>query len=429
MAIIDLQLPALGEGIIEATILKWHKKPGDRIEEDDTVVDIATDKVDSEVPANASGILKEIFFGENQVAPVGGVLATIETEGSNGEDISPKDNLSETVDVPYVPPQETGTTTTAGSNGANNGFYSPLVVNMAKTEGIAFSELETIRGSGKDGRLTKEDLQQYIAGKKTAVAPANTKNSAPAQPEATEKETFIPAGNVDIIEMDRMRRLIAQNMKDSQNISATVTSFAEVDVTNIVQWREKIKKAFEKQENTKITFTPIFIDGIIKVIKRFPLINSSVNGDKIIVKKDINIGLATALPSGNLIVPVIKNAAYLNLAGLSRAVNTLADKARSNKLSPADTQEGTFTVTNVGSFGSLTGTPIINQPQVAILAIGTIKKRPVVIETATGDTIGIRHMMILSMSYDHRIIDGALGSTFLGEVVKEMENWDLNKEI
>lgn len=443
MAIQYILLPSLGEGITDATILKWLKQPGDLVQEEEVILEIATDKVDSEVPAPATGILKETFFSENQIAPVGSVIATIETEQSaeNQEvkptetiiESAPKDEITENVDIPYLPQtndfsKSEGSISNGNNDQPNNGFYSPLVLNIAKTEGISYPELEKIAGTGKDNRVSKNDLLAYVAAKKSnnlpAMDPKIIQQQAATVQEVRKFENSTPSNNVEIVEMDRMRKLIAHHMKESQNTSATVTSFEEADVTKIVQWRNKVKANFEKQENTKITFTPIFMDCVIKALKKYPMLNSSVDGDNIILKKDINLGMATALPSGNLIVPVIKNASYLNLAGLSRAVNDLADNARKNKLKPSDTQDGTFTITNVGSFGSLTGTPIINQPQVAILAIGTIKKKPVVIESETGDTIGIRHIMMLSLSYDHRIIDGALGSTFLHEIVKEMENWD-----
>lgn len=436
-------MPALGEGIIEATVLKWLKQPGEQVEEEEMVLEIATDKVDSEVPSTVSGVIKEVLFKENQVAPVGATIALIETEGEAAntketeaepastqnatEDSAENIENEDTASIPYVPAAsaETPATTNESNNiQGNNGFYSPLVMSIAAKEGIAPSDLACIPGTGNDGRLTKKDLLAYIARKGGQPVNSAIQETMPAP--SISPASF--SGETEVIEMDRMRKLIAKHMKDSQNINATVTSFAEVDVTNMVKWREKVKKDFEIREKSKITFTPLFIDCVARTIKRFPLINSSVDGDTIILKKNINIGMATALPSGNLIVPVIKNADHLNLVGLSKAVNDLAERARNNQLKPADTQEGTFTLTNVGSFGSLGGTPIINQPQVAIMAIGTIKKRPVVIETDMGDTIGIRHIMILSLSYDHRIIDGALGSRFLDGVVKEIENWDLNKK-
>ncbi|MFT4202586.1 MAG: dihydrolipoamide acetyltransferase family protein [Chitinophagaceae bacterium] len=446
MAIIDIVLPSLGEGITDATVLRWHKNAGDTVNEDDTLVDIATDKVDSEVPSSVSGILKERLCEENQVVVVGAPIARIET--NDGQDANRSEvetptapvenNVEETaepVQVPYLPEAATSNhyhqyeSLSDDSQSANNGFFSPLVINIAKTEKIPLSELEKIKGTGKDGRVSKEDILGYIAQRNTQnPATEAIKPTAPT-PVANPVPASKSIGGTEIVEMDRMRRLIAQNMKASQDTAATVTSFEEADVTPIVLWRNKNKNAFEASVNTKLTFTPIFFDCVVRVLKRYPMLNSSIDGDKILLKKHINIGMATALPSGNLIVPVIQNAAFLNLAGLAREVNSLAQKARENKLKPSDTQGSTFTITNVGSFGSLTGTPIINMPEVAILALGSIKKKPVVIETPNGDTIGIRHIMMLSLSYDHRIIDGALGSIFLHEVVKEMEAWDLDRSI
>ena len=434
MSMVDLIMPKLGESIMEATILKWHKKPGDKVEMDETVLDIATDKVDSEVPSTAEGTIAEILYNENDVVPIGKVIARINTNGNTSESTqqsSSREHEEAEVmeEVPYQPEEK------RSINNATSGirFYSPLVLNIASSEGISMSELENIEGTGQDGRVSKKDIMAYLENRKNAP-----KQSQPAQqnqpalpvhevPATTPKQEYIPtvySGNVEIIEMDRMRKMIAKHMIDSQNISAHVTSFTECDVTNLVLWREKVKKDFEKREGEKITFTPLFLEAIVKCIKKYPLINSSVDGDKIVIKKDINIGMATAMPNGNLIVPVIKNADQLNLTGLTKQVNGLANAARNNKLKPDDTANGTFTLTNVGTFGSIMGTPIINQPQVAILAVGAIKKRPVVIETEQGDSIAIRHMMYLSLSYDHRIIDGAFGSTFLNAVGKELENFD-----
>lgn len=440
MAIVDLIMPKLGESIIEATILKWHKKPGDFVKQDETVLDIATDKVDSEVPSTSEGTLKTVLFKENDVVPVGTVIAQIETDAAAGGGVSSEPHApgeteaAEAKEVPYVP-QSPQTIKTQDQPQQNNRFYSPLVLNIANQEGISMSELENISGSGNEGRVTKKDILQYVQDKKSGKAqPAQAKEQAPEakqpvfeSPSVIEKPKTVE-GNVEIIEMDRMRKMIAKHMVESKKTSPHVTSFAEADVTNMVMWRNKVKKEFERRENAKITFTPMFIDCIARVIKKYPVINSSVDGERIIIKKDINIGMATALPTGNLIVPVIRNADYLNLVGLSKQVNQLADNARTNKLKPDDTAGGTFTLTNVGTFGSLMGTPIINQPQVAILAVGAIKKRPVVIETEQGDTIGIRHMMYLSLSYDHRIVDGSIGASFLTAVAKEFENWDVNRE-
>jgi len=429
-------MPKLGESIMEATILKWHKKPGDKVEMDETVLDIATDKVDSEVPSTAEGTISEILFNENDVVAIGQVIARIDTDASTGENTSLQHQPAATEheeaeimeEVPYQPDEKKSTSN--GSSGIR--FYSPLVLNIASSEGISMSELENIEGTGQDGRVSKKDILAYLDKRKNK--PKQEEKFSQAQttqthevPATTERQQYAPtvySGNVEIIEMDRMRKMIAKHMVDSKNISAHVTSFAECDVTNLVLWREKNKKEFEKREGEKITFTPLFIEAVIKCIKKYPIINSSVDGDRIIIKKDINIGMATAMPTGNLIVPVIKNADQLNLTGLAKQVNGLANAARNNKLRPDDTADGTFTLTNVGTFGSITGTPIINQPQVAVLAVGAIKKRPVVIETEQGDSIAIRHMMYLSLSYDHRIIDGALGSTFLNAVAKELENFD-----
>ena len=433
MSIVDLIMPKLGESIVEATILKWHKRPGDAVAMDETVLDIATDKVDSEVPSTADGIIVETLYNENDVVPIGEVIARIEED--NGADLSSQQSSSapqhEDADVveevPYQPEEK------KSMNNGNSGirFYSPLVLNIAASEGISMSELEGIEGTGQDGRVSKKDIMSYLEKRKNAparkAAESTQANPIHELPVTTSKQEYVPSvytGNVEIVEMDRMRKMIAKHMIDSQNISAHVTSFTECDVTNLVLWREKVKKDFEKREGEKLTFTPLFLETIVKCIKKYPIINSSVDGDKIIIKKDINIGMATAMPNGNLMVPVIKNADQLNLTGLTKQVNSLADAARNNKLKPDDTSDGTFTLTNIGTFGSIMGTPIINQPQVAILAVGAIKKRPVVIETEQGDSIAIRHMMYISLSYDHRIIDGALGSTFLNAIGKELENFD-----
>lgn len=447
MALVDLIMPKLGESITEATILKWHKKPGDAVKMDETVLDIATDKVDSEVPSTAEGVIESILYNVNDIVPVGGVIARIKTDAAETVESSPVVNRPVQEHVPAPATQEavvveTARQTTATSpqtNGSSGRFYSPLVLNIAANEGISMTELENIAGTGNEGRVTKKDILQYVSDKKSGAGsrkpePVRQQEIAvikepSSQSSAQQSQLTAYSGNVEIIEMDRMRKLIAEHMVRSKHTSPHVTSFTEADVTNLVMWRDKVKKDFEKRENTKITFTPLFIEAIVKCIKKFPLINSSLEGDKIIVKKDINIGMATALPSGNLIVPVIKNADQLNLVGLSKQVNNLADNARNGKLKADDTQGGTFTLTNVGTFGSLMGTPIINQPQVAILAVGAIKKRPMVIETDQGDSIAIRHMMYLSMSYDHRIIDGSLGATFLTSVAKELENFNISREV
>ena len=474
MAIVDLLMPKMGESIMEATILKWNKQPGDFVQQDESLLDIATDKVDSEVPSIAAGILKEILFPENAVVPVGAIIARIETEVSAPNAESQTPDTSPTLNVengtrsanhavslveenPVINPTQTANRQPSTGNGQrspdyakassgktvnDNRFYSPLVLNIASNEGIPLSELEKIPGSGNEGRVTKKDILFYVENRKggngyhvsdpvsdtTYVSPEKEKYVFAGASYQKEKSTPEPSvvnitGNVEIQEMDRMRKLIADHMVRSKATSPHVTSFTEADVTNLVVWREKEKAEFEKREGTRLTLTPLFIEAVIKCIKKYPMINSSLQGDKIIIKKDINIGMATALPSGSLIVPVIKNADNYNRVGLARQVNSLANNARMNKLKPEDIQDGTFTLTNVGVFGSLMGTPIINQPQVAILAVGAIKKRPVVIETEQGDTIGIRHMMYLSMSYDHRIIDGSLGASFLTAVGKELESF------
>lgn len=448
MAVVDLIMPKLGESIMEATVLKWHKQPGDAVQMDETVLEIATDKVDSEVPSTVAGVLEEILFNVNDVVPIGTVIAKIRTGAAANAPTTPvistppvKETVSQPIQEAVVvetAPTQTASYKVQASNGSSNRFYSPLVLNIAANEGVSMAELENIAGTGNEGRVTKKDILQYVGerkqGKATSYEPrvsgqqgiSVVKESEPHSTQNSQLTTY--TGNVEIIEMDRMRKLIADHMVRSKHTSPHVTSFTEADVTNLVMWRDKVKKEFEKREGTKITFTPLFIEAVVRCIKKFPLINCSLDGNNIIIKKDINIGMATALPSGNLIVPVIKNADQLNLVGLAKQVNSLADNARNGKLKVDDTQGGTFTMTNVGTFGSLMGTPIINQPQVAILAVGAIKKRPVVIETPAGDTIGIRHMMYLSMSYDHRIVDGSLGATFLTAVAKELENFKSDRD-
>jgi 2-oxoglutarate dehydrogenase E2 component (dihydrolipoamide succinyltransferase) len=595
MAIAELVMPKLGESIMEATILKWHKKVGDHVKLDETVLDIATDKVDSEVPSTVEGTITEILYNVNDVVPIGTVIVRVETAAQASAPtpapvaaapvieapaapvaVAPTPIIETPAPVPVTPPPVVEVPYTPNApmvelmaKPASNRFYSPLVLNIANSEGISLSELERIPGTGNDGRVSKKDILQYVADKKagrvptyqpapvyaaapqyiTPVAPvaqqaapqpATQPTASPVAPEqaptvpvtapaavpepmavatpvaapataptpaveqpqpiapvyqepivpvvpapqpaapqptyqAAPTPTYQPApepvmksasrfpeqnaaaysapmppspqaifaqpsgkysdpsmvkvsGETEIIEMDRMRKLIAKHMVDSKHTSPHVTSFAEADVTNMVLWRTKVKNEFEQREGTKLTFTPMFVECIANVIKRFPYINCSLDGDKIILKKDINIGMATALPTGNLIVPVIKGADQMNIVGLSKAVNGLADAARNAKLKPEDTTGGTFTLTNVGTFGSLMGTPIISQPQVAIMAVGAIKKRPMVMEGPDGDTIAIRHMMYLSLSYDHRIVDGSIGASFLTEVAKEFEKWDINKQ-
>ena len=451
MATVDLVMPKMGESIMEATILKWHKQPGDVVKMDETVLEIATDKVDTEVPSTAEGTISEVLFNVNDVVPVGTVIARVKTGAADTEhqEPVPPQSRPESDKLNTDPVRNTFTTNQASQNSKpqpqnlnGNRFFSPLVLNIAAQEGVSMSELEKIPGTGNEGRVTKRDILQYVNEKRSGsgqrtqreqppmVIPMNRIEQREEERESVSSGSQLTTytGNVEIIEMDRMRKLIADHMVRSKHTSPHVTSFTEADVTNMVMWRDKVKKDFEKREGTKITFTPLFIESIVRCIKKFPLINSSVDGDRIIVKKDINIGMATALPSGNLIVPIIRNADQLNLVGLAKQVNNLADNARNNKLRPEDISDGTFTLTNVGSFGSLMGTPIINQPQVAILAVGAIKKRPVVVETPHGDSIAIRHMMYLSMSYDHRIIDGSLGATFLTAVANELENFNGNRE-
>ena len=440
MSLVDLVMPKLGESIMEATILKWHKQPGDKVAQDETVLDIATDKVDSEVPSTAEGVIDQILFKENDVVPIGTVIAKIKVGAGSSQVQSPTpapepkkeyEDAKVVEEIPYQP------ATSNNNNTSKNTvrFYSPLVLNIAASEGISMSELENIPGTGQDGRVSKKDILAYVGNRSVGHQPVAVSKAEIQQATVQSNNNTQVAlassypGNVEIIEMDRMRKLISKHMTDSKHTSAHVTSFAECDVTSLVLWREKVKKEFEKREGEKITYTPLFIEAIVKSLKKYPLLSSSVDGDRIIVKKDLNIGMATALPNGNLIVPVIKNADQLNLTGLTKQVNGLANAARTNKLRPDDTTGGTFTLTNVGTFGSIMGTPIINQPQVAIMAVGAIKKRPMVIETPQGDSIAIRHMMYISLSYDHRIIDGALGSTFLNSVSKELENFDQNRSI
>lgn len=481
MPIVDLVLPKLGESIMEATILKWHKKVGDIIQLDETLLDIATDKVDSEIPSTAEGTITEILFEVNSVVPIGTVIAKIDSKKAVETTKVTNPTIttipaSSTVPVPTttsttapkpistvevkeeVPFTPSPVTNTISHHSTEQKFYSPLVISIAQSEGISMQELQEIAGTGNQGRVSKKDILAYIADKKagkinqnnTAVHPvpasSNIEQSIaskpiqiyneplpdfmqnPANQKLAQPEDVIISGNVEIVEMDRMRKLIAKHMVDSVHTSPHVTSFVEVDVTNMVVWRDKVKNLFEKREGTKLTYTPMFMEGIAAALEQFPIINSSLEGDKIIYKKDINIGMATALPTGNLIVPVIKGANQLSIVGLSKAVNQLANAARNNQLKPSDTQNGTFTVTNVGTFGSIMGTPIISQPQVAVLALGAIKKRPVVVETPAGDAILVRHMMYLSMSYDHRIVDGAQGTQFLAAVAKNFEAWDINRQ-
>jgi len=437
MAEIELILPKMGESVAEATITTWLKKEGDSIESEESVVEIATDKVDSEVPAPEDGIISKILVQEGEVAKVGQAIAIITTEG--GASSAPtQTNESSAETTPSVAAPVANAATPAAPVAQSNyndseRFYSPLVKNIASKEGISVSELDNLKGSGNNGRVTKADILDYIANKGSApqqTAPTQAPEAPQAKPDAVKPAPAKSySGDVEIIQMDRMRKLISEHMVKSKHTSPHVTSFVEADLTNMVLWRNKVKSEFEKREGEKITFTPLFIEAIVKAIKDFPMINISVDGDNIIRKKNINIGMAAALPSGNLIVPVIKNVDRYNLVGLAKAVNDLARRARINKLTPDEIQDGTYTVTNVGSFGNVLGTPIINQPQVAIMATGAIIKKPAVIETPSGDTIGIRHMMFLSHSYDHRVVDGALGGQFVRRVADYLENFDINREI
>jgi len=512
MAKYQLLLPKMGESVAEATVIKWIKNPGDKVNADDAVMEIATDKVDSDVPSPVAGKLVEQLYKENDVVQVGAVIAIIETdepeaaapvtvqadeasapqpaeepkttESTYHETVqftetekTPEPELNEIQSgnlsgIPGIDQLEQKSSPAVATFKSEGSFYSPLVRNIAAQEGISIAELDGIPGTGSEGRLTKDDLLNYLQAKTPSVT-QNTQSSVEsvnAQPAEPVKETQPVAGKInttiqdqepapqpaiavspepakiasveqksvpvtsvsgadEIIEMDRMRRLIADHMVMSKQTSPHVTSFVEADVTNLVLWREKVKNSFEKREGEKITFTPIFIEAVVKAIKDFPMINVSVNGTQIIKKAAINISMATALPSGNLIVPVIKKADELNLVGLTKAVNDLANRARNGKLQPDDVKEGTFTITNVGSFGNVMGTPIINQPQVAILAVGAIKKKPAVIETKEGDMIAIRHMMFLSLSYDHRVVDGALGGSFVRRVADYLEKWDSSREV
>lgn len=438
MAQVELIMPKMGESIIEATILKWVKQVGDRVEIDETILEIATDKVDSEVPSPVEGTIAEILFQEDDVVEVGKVIAIIATEGSDAVVASTPavEQPAETKEVPAAPVPEAApavsnvATTAKLDTSASNRFYSPLVKNIAAAENISMAELEHIAGSGEKGRVTKKDILAYVSNRGNGHALQNIvqKPQSPSVTEAPKVATSV-SGETEVIEMDRMRKMIAEHMVMSKATSPHVTSFVEVDVTNIVNWRNSIKNEFQAKFGEKITFTPIFVEAVAKAIHDYPLINVSVEGNNIICKKDVNVGMAAALPSGNLIVPVIKNADHLSLLGLTKAVNDLANRARANKLKPDEIQGGTFTLTNVGTFGNVMGTPIINQPQVAILAAGAIKKKPAVMETEFGDVIVPRHMMFLSLSYDHRVVDGALGGSFLRKIGDYLEQFDANRKI
>ena len=449
MAEIEIRLPKMGESVTEATITNWLKNPGDQISLDEPLVEVATDKVDNELPSEAEGVLMKQLFQKDEVAQVGDVIAIISTEGNMSTDETgqensssenqeespikseePKANKMDSISVSTVSQNSNGSIRIA-KNGSNGQFFSPLVRSIAEKEGISQNELESIAGTGAEGRVTKRDVLAHLRQESNGTSntePA-TKTHEVHTPQMKEAPIVVPSGEDQIIEMDRMRKLIADHMVMSKQVSPHVTSYVEADVTNIVNWRNKIKKAYKEREGENLTFTPILIEAIVKAIKDFPLVNVSVSGTQIIVKKNINIGMATALPSGNLIVPVIKNADRLSLTGLTKSVNELAVNARENKLKPEDIQGGTYTVTNVGSFGNVMGTPIINQPQVAIMALGAIRKVPAVVETPEGDFIGIRHKMFLSHAYDHRVVDGALGGRFVRKVADYLEQFDINRDI
>lgn len=453
MAKVEIVMPKMGESIVEATVLKWLKNVGDQVEVDEEIMEIATDKVDSEVPSPVEGKIVDRRFNEGDVVPVGEVIAIIETEGAEvsaapveappvEEKVSSNGNHE-----PVVVETPVLETVNGGAGGAapvlaktsrseGGRFYSPLVLNIARSEGISMDELEALTGSGMNGRVTKKDILAYVKGPRTqpvTTPQTKTETAAPAVVEkavsGTVERDFAHSGNYEIIEMDRMRKMIADNMVYSKDVSAHVTSFVEADVTNIVQWRNKYKVAFMEKYGEKLTYTPIFVEAVVQALREHPMVNVSIQGDNILVKKDINIGMAVALPNDNLIVPVLKNADHLNLVGLSSKVNDLAVRARDNKLKLDELEGGTYTISNVGTFGNVMGTPIIMQPQCAILATGAIRKKPAVIETENGDMIAVRHMMFLSHSYDHRVIDGALGGRFVKRVADILENWDPDREI
>ncbi|MBN2639204.1 MAG: 2-oxo acid dehydrogenase subunit E2 [Bacteroidales bacterium] len=440
MAKFEIVMPKLGESIIEATITKWLKTEGDMLEEDDAIVEIATDKVDSEIPSPVEGKLVKVLFNEGDVVPVGEVIAYVETDGEDSDSSDESEQRAEAAipgiekleeKAPVAPAKLEAPKTVSEPQTYDEAtrFYSPLVKSIAKEENVSVAELESIAGSGKDGRVTKSDILAYVDSKKSGAKPA-TAVTAPAKsaPKITPPAVNTESGD-QVVEMDRMRKMIADHMVMSKQVSPHVTSFIDVDVTNIVNWRNKNKDAFLKREGEKLTFTPIFIHAAAKALKEYPQVNASVDGYNIIYRKNINIGMATALPNGNLIVPVIKNVDEKSLLGVVKSVNNLANRARTNSLSPDEISGGTFTMTNFGTFDSLTGTPIINQPQVAILGVGGIRKQPVVLETPQGDVIAIRHIMILSLAYDHRIVDGALGGMYIKKVKEILEGWDTNKEI
>lgn len=437
MAQVELIMPKMGESVAEATVIKWLKEVGDTIEIDESVIEIATDKVDSEIPSTVDGVLKEKLYGEDEIVQVGQAIAIIETEGSQEtttiapkieeikeEVVEPENSkLKEPIEIAEAIVEKAVETSAAPESTQTNKFFSPLVRSIAEQEGISQSELESIAGSGKEGRVTKKDILAYVANRPAPKSPETKESTAPSPRQINTAAVPTMDGD-EIIEMDRMRKLIASHMVMSKQVSPHVTSFVEADVTNIVNWRNEIKDEFFKREGEKITFTPIFVDAIVKAIKDFPMINIAVDGTNIIKRKHINIGMAAALPSGNLIVPVIKDADQKSMVGLTKMVNDLAKRARNNELKPDEISDGTFTLTNVGGFGNVMGTPIINQPQVAIMAVGAITKKPAVIETEHGDVIAIRHKMFCSLSYDHRVVDGSLGGMFLKRFSDYLEAFD-----
>ncbi|MCB2194773.1 MAG: 2-oxo acid dehydrogenase subunit E2 [Bacteroidetes bacterium] len=451
MAKIEILLPAMGEGIIEATITKWLVKEGDKVEEDQSLVEVATDKVDSEIPAPEDGVIEKLLFNEDDIPKVGDTIAILSTNGADSEESTEKESVekqddvekeqteTKTEEIPGVNlthdqgEQQASILTVSKTPGGK--FLSPLVRSIAEKENVTLDELDRINGSGNTGRITKNDILNYISTRTSSgIAPESEpkvteKPKSAAAPKPSVNKDAVYSGDYEIVEMDRMRKLIAEHMVQSKQISPHVTSFIETDVTNLVNWRNKNKERILEKDGVKITFTPIFVEAVVKALKDYPMINVSVDEDKIIKKKNINVGIATALPSGNLIVPVIRNADRLNLIGLAEGVNDLATRARDNKLKPDEIQGGTFTITNFGTFGNTSGTPIINQPQVAILGVGAIEKKPAVIETPTGDAIAIRHKMILSLAYDHRVVDGALGGMFLKRISDYLEDFDIKRNI
>ena len=448
MAKVEVLMPKMGESVAEATVIRWLKEVGDTIEMDEPIMEIATDKVDSEIPSPVDGVLAEQCCQADDVVQVGSPVAYITTDAEESVDVAPSAPVAETKPQAVAEAAPVAASNGVSTNGVaevgdipkrsdSGRFYSPLVRTIAKTEGVSIQELETISGSGQGGRVTKSDILNYLPNRsaQTQVAPqAAAATAAPpvhhAPATASVGHASIPLMPGDeIVEMDRMRKIIAEHMVMSKHTSPHVTSYVEADVTNLVMWRNKVKDEFFAREGEKLTFTPLFIEALVQAIREMPGVNVSLDGQNIIQRKSINMGMAAAMPSGNLIVPVIKNADQKNLLGLTKEVNDLAARARANKLKPEEIQGGTYTLTNVGTFGNVMGTPIINQPQVAIMAVGAIRKKPAVVETPTGDAIAIRHMMFLSHSYDHRIVDGALGGSFVRKVADHLENWDINRTI